>query len=333
MRYKQYTRIILALAVLFQGCERQFDIDISATEKLFLQCFPGQRDTTIIQLYKTNPLGGKVDFSSILDEADLSFIVNGVECNPQKAQQKFGSVFPGCWFVPGNVSSGSKVEITAKYGSVDPVGATTIIPAPVPEFSYILSDDAVSISLKDDNSANAYYGLAVICERTIDKGDTREVWTVNMDPLDDGGKIAGMPYNRTYMDIEFDGRTVGGKGKDNVRVWSDEVSKDGKVDLAMRIGLDEGKLPIYEMGDSVSMRYKVRVYRFSRELFLYAESLFLSSYDVNTYSSGIISAPVYGSWGKYGITPPVLSFTNVSNGMGILAGWTMRETDWISQDY
>lgn len=332
MRYRHYTLIILALAVLFQGCERQFDIDISATGKLFLQCFPGQRDTTIIQLYKTNPLGGKVDFSSILDEADLSFKVDGVECKPQKARKKLGSVFSGCWFVPGDVPSGSKVEITARCGIVDPVGASTVIPAPVPEFSYILSDDAVSISLNDDNAANTYYGLAVICERTVDSGDTREVWTVNMDPLDDGGKIAGMPYNRTYMDIEFDGRTVGGKGKDNVRVWSDEVSKEGNVDLAMRIGLDDGKLPVYDMGDSVSLRYKVRVYRFSRELFLYAESLFLSSYDVNTYSNGIISAPVSGSWGKYGITPPVLSFTNVSNGLGVLAGWTMRETEWISLD-
>ena len=330
MRHRHNILSLLTLALLLQGCEHGFDIDVSADAKLFLQCFPGGRDTTVIQLYRTNPLGSVYDVSSLLDCAEVSFRVDGEERPVQKTGEWLGSVFPGCWFVPGDVGSGSTVEISAVYDGLEPITAKTTVPAPVPEFEYTLEKDAVSVSIKGKPEDDTYYGLAVLCERTVDKDGMHDVQVVNMNPYDDAGEIAGMSYSRTYMDIEFDGRTIGGLvGRGAMRLWSDDASEGGKTELAMRFYLDRLKLREYGGEYQEKMRYRVRVYRFSRELFLYAESLFLSSYVIHQSTSGGVPAPEAGSWGKYGITPPVLSFNNVSGGLGVLAGWTMRDTDWV----
>lgn len=333
MRQIFHILLLISLAVLFVGCEREFDIEISAEESLFLQCFPGQRDTTVIQLSKTNPLGSVYDPSSIMNDAQIKFEVDGKEWTVLKAEEQTGSVFPGSWYVPGIVASCSTVKVSASCFGITSVSAITKVPVSVPEFRYTLTGDAVTVSFDDHNGDDTYFGLAVICERTVCNETFHDAQTVNMKMYDDAGDVGGMSYNRTYMDIDFAGLTVGGEtGLNMVRVWSEDVTEDGKINLGARIYLDGQTVSACEGDYEEAFRYKIRVYRLSREFFLYAESLFLSSYSIHYGSSGGVSAPVPSSWGEYGLTPPVLSYTNVSNGFGALAGWSMRETDWIVLD-
>lgn len=337
MRRFIYMFVTIVLTFTVQGCVHEFEIDVTAERKMFLQCFPGSRDTTVIQLYGTIPLGGLFDTTSLLESADIEFKVDGTPRPVQKTDEQTGSVFPGCWFVPGTLDCGSDIEIMVACGDINPISARTTVPEPLPEFDYLLTKrNTISVSFVDNNGYDTYYGLAVFCERTVDNDTVHDVQTVSMDPLDDSGKIAGVSYNRTYMDISFDGRTIGdsGCGYDIVRVWSNREFEGGNVELSAKLLLDGGKFNnVYSPYEyPIQYRYKVRVYRFSKELFLFAQGMFLSTYDVNVADVGGVPIPRLGSWGKYGITPPVLSFSNVTGGLGVAAAWTMRETDWITVD-
>ena len=305
--------IFISVIISLMGCQSDFKIGEPTTEELFLLCFPGPSDTTIIQLYKTVPIGGRYEGSPFLESADIIFSTNGVVHNVEYANSPVGSVPKGCWFVPTGIVAGDMVDISSFVDGVKPISAHTQAPLSPPLFSYRWNADDIRVSFDDDSESKDYYGLALVCEQTFEDNGIAIVNTHFMPPLSEGNGTTEISVLREYYDIGFTGWSLCPNRVQpyGVRVWSDESFNGTKVSLSMRIDLS----PIES--HAIVSRFKVRLYRFSEEFYRYLAALDYQT--LNGYAS-------------YGIVPMKPSFTNINGGSGVLAGWSMRETDWFEKN-
>lgn len=311
------------LAFVLSACQKDFPLESPTSDELCLICFPGQRDTTIIQLYATVPIGGKYEGSKYLKAADISFSVDGASLPVQQASEPVGSVPKGCWFVPGTVAEGHQVEIRAAVQDKPSIVATTIIPDQVPTFEYKLHSYGIEVFFEDDSSSEDFYGLALACEQTLEKDGKKKITIHNVEPISEGNGTKEISVVQEYYDTGFSGWSLWPKKAAlyGVRIWPDKKFNGTKARLAMQIGSahfgGSGYDADYDAemeGASETRRYKLLLYRFSKEFFKYMASLDYQAY--NDYAS-------------YGIVPVIPSYTNVAGGCGILAGWSVRETGWF----
>ena len=116
---------------------------------------------------------------------------------------------------------------------------------------------------------------------------------------------------RNYIDIPFNGWAFG-YGWTPVRTWPDTgFSEQEKTTLYMTTRDITNYWGNYEQRD----RFKVRLYRFSKEFFRYGVAL---------------DHARNNDLAEIGLAPAAYAYTNVTGGVGILAGWNVRETDWFS---
>lgn len=342
--------ILLIFIIVLISCERDFDIDTATSGvKLFLQCCPGPGDTTILQLNRTVPIGSKADTTEFLKSADIDVIVNGTALLPERAMDLAGTVPYGSWYVVAPLKAGDEIAVKARIDGLEPISATTSIPGPAPRFTYkccavqvmdhydytqMSVPDSVHVTFRDDPATEDWYGLALLCERTIVDLDNGEklVERVNAAPVE------GTVFEATeYIDIPFNGWAFG-YNRSLVRVWPDAGFSGQEVTLGMPLtgfwldgtfdvhgddeyarffmagGVDDNG-EFIEGNFAEHYRYKVRLYRFSREFFNYGKAL---DHIRNN------------SLANLGLAPAAYAYTNVIGGVGILAGWTVRETDWLS---
>ncbi|MBR5042637.1 MAG: DUF4249 family protein, partial [Bacteroidales bacterium] len=137
MRKIEYIIGLLAALSLTAACEcAEFDIDIPTTPKLVLLCCPGPADTTILQLYKTIPVGNTYSGYPFLEDAKVDFKVNGAPLEMTYAAEQVGSVPEGCWFVPRGFNAGDKVEVSAAADGAGSISASTVLPPEPPIYEY-----------------------------------------------------------------------------------------------------------------------------------------------------------------------------------------------------
>ena len=310
---------MLAILLLTVACEcEEFEIFIPTTPKLVLLCCPGVADTTVIQLYKTIPVGNTYSGSPFLDDASFDFTVNGKALIVEHAIDRKGSVPKGCWFVPQGFKAGDKVEVRVSAKGAESITASTVIPKEAPDFKYFFKENYpedynnLTISFADDSADNDWYGVAVECERTkIEDGATTIDYSLLAPKKEETG-LNGVTIDKEYLDISFTGWSFGSWSYP-IRIWPDSAFSGKDVELSLLLG--DGYFSWEDGEYELSMRYRIRLYRFSREFFRYASSL--DDIANNNFAVG-------------GIAPMPLSYTNVINGAGALAGWTMRQSDWIN---
>lgn len=314
MRRYDHCLFALLLILAASACDKAFDLDFSTDPKLFLQCSPGPGDTTVIQLNRTVPVGTTMSNELFLESADIKFRVNGISYYVERAVDSAGAIPQGCWFVKAPLEAGDEVTVEATVAGFNPISATTTIPPAVPEFTWKCTRDSVRVAFYDDPVTEDWYGLAVYCERTVidlDSGQVKTVLRQNLRPL--AGLQDGWWYSmaRNYIDIPFNGWAFG-YGWTPVRTWPDTgFSEQEKTTLYMTTRDITNYWGNYEQRD----RFKVRLYRFSKEFFRYGVAL---------------DHARNNDLAEIGLAPAAYAYTNVTGGVGILAGWNVRETDWFS---
>lgn len=320
MRKIKYTIGLLAVLSLTAACEcAEFDIDIPTTPKLVLLCCPGPADTTILQLYKTVPVGNTYSGYPFLEDAAVDFKLNGSPLEMTYAAERVGSVPEGCWFVPRGFNAGDRIEVSASSEGAKSISASTELPPEPPAFEYqFLIDEAgreqLRMTFTDDSEDEDWYGVALKCERTvIQDGETTVEYSL-LEPKKEETGLSGVTIDHNYVDIRFSGWSFGGWSYP-IRIWPDNAF--GQKDISINLTLGAGDFTWLSGEYEVYERFKVRLYRFPREFFRYASS---------------IDDIANNNFAVAGIAPMPLSFTNVNGGAGALAGWTMRETDWITNE-
>ena len=309
---KGFYTILCLSALALCACGKEFELEIRSDTKLFLQCCPGNGDTTVLQLNRTYPVGKTAENTLFLEEADIDFSVNGIPYYVQRAVDSAGPVPPGCWFVAAPLKAGDEVSVEARAAGLNPISATTTLPAAAPEFTWHCTRESVRVTFRDDPSTDDWYGLAVYCERTIINLDSGKVFKVlkrNLRPQNGASDSWWYSAARNYVDIPFNGWSLGSVWS-MVRVWPDTGFSGQEVTLFMHTSDISSYWGNYEQRD----RLKVRLYRFSKEFFRYGVALeHIRDNDL----------------AEIGLAPAAYAYSNVSGGVGILAGWTVRETNWF----
>ncbi|MBP5505776.1 MAG: DUF4249 family protein [Bacteroidales bacterium] len=300
------------------GCRKEFLIDNPTEGELCLVCYPGMRDTTIIQLYKTVPVGGRYEGSPYLQSANIAFSVDGVWQKVEQAAARVGTVPKGCWFVAEKVKNGAKVDISASVASETSVSASTNVPSMPPPFEYSITKDTwtdLTIEFDDDPATEDYYGVAVVCERTVISATGRKTETRHLSLAEDGYGTQEIAIIRDYYDAGFTGWSLWPQrtGLYGVRVWHDTKFNGKRASLSARFGPANFSIDAKQAQEIISI--KVRLYKFTEEFYKYLTALDYQEH--NDYAT-------------YGIIPMKLSFTNVTGGCGILAGWSVREAEWVT---
>ncbi len=307
---------LLAVLTLTSACEcAEFDIDIPTTPKLVLLCCPGPADTTILQLYKTVPVGNTYSGYPFLEDAKVDFKVNGAPLEMTYATEQIGSVPEGCWFAPRGFNAGDKVEVSAAADGAGRISASTILPPEPPIYEYQFAIDEAGrkqlrMTFTDDSEDEDWYGVAVECERTKVQDGTTTVEYSLLKPKTENTGLNGVTLDQNYVDVGFNGWTFGAWWY-AVRVWPD--SAFGQKEIALNVTLIESAFS-WEGDFEYSMRYRVRLYRFTKEFFRYVTA---------------VDNVANNNFAESGIAPMPLSYTNIQNGAGVLAGWTMKQTEWI----
>lgn len=310
----RFSFLLCLLSLLLPGaCMRSFDVEVTAVPKLYLQCCPAPGDTTLLQLNRTIPVGSEYDGSLFLDSARIRFLVNGNGYRPERADETTGDFPPGSWYVAAPIRPGDAVSVEAHVEGLNPVSATTVIPFEAPLFTWKCSLDSVRVTFYDDPGTEDWYGLGVYCERTIvnqDNGRIESVQRGMLKPLSGAKDTWWHSVSRNYVDIPFDGWAFG-YVRSMIRVWPDTGFSGERVTLQMPTS---ESFTWYAGNYAQHDRFKVRLYRVTREFFRYGITL------DHMRNNELAEAS---------LAPASFAFTNVTGGVGILSGWTVRETDWF----
>lgn len=303
-------------ALLLSGCQMVFDIESSGNGKLFLQCIPGASDSTVIQLYRTLPADQVWKTDEMLEQVRIDFKVNGESLNVEHAVERTGTVQPGCWYVDSPIRNGDRVEVAVSADSFEEVSASTSIPDGFPEYEAEVVGNCIRVCFSDSPDTGDIYGVAVLCERTTYYyTEIVEICTVT--PETATGSALYTDYGSGFRDIKFNGWTFG-DDYSVVRIWRDEVFDSREVTLLFPIGKIEYHPDVWDWHPDdlpQTYRYKLKLYRFSKEFYDYA--IALDNAENNSFA-------------KHGLAPASFAFTNVSGGLGVLAGCSLEETGWLS---
>jgi hypothetical protein len=320
MKTSRILYTLLAVLPLLGSCRKPVDIIVATEPRLMLMCFPGASDTTVVQLFKGLPVGEPVKSLPFLESADISFTVNGTPKEVSHAYYGLGSVPAGCWFVTGEMLPGDVVEIRASAEGIPPVKASTVIPRSVEDINAETKVknglESLKLSFPDDPATRDFYGVQVLEEKTLE-GETSQSaiapYHKKMQPL--GGRIS---TDAPYATIGFNGKYLSYKYMTdlNIEAWPDKYStKDGRFDMTFKFKEEREEDEEEETPDGSSYRHKIRIYSLSEEFFRYVKSR--EALSGNEFT-------------EMGLAPMAIPFSNVEGGFGILAGWSVTETGWIT---
>lgn len=285
--------------------------------RLVVYCIPSNaKDTTFIQLLWSRALNGETKVNRSADRAEVSFRVNDMEKETGYVGLLPGREDKSAFYAVGKLKEGDKIEVKVQFPGLPVVTARTLIPSCFPLEHVegtrlnVCGYQAVRfrITLRDCVEAENYYGIRVLRKRVFSGGVSVGfpdsvvkplILNVDHEPLmndkrgvDDVFDLSNDFYQHLYI---YDDRQINGKTYTLSldcfeRTAGEETSVDEKV------------------------YYKVSLFTFSSDLYRYLKS-------VNALNNNDL--------GKAGLAPVYKRYTNVVNGIGIVGGCNLHETDWM----
>lgn len=310
------TNILIGTALLSTtSCSYNFDIScINAEKRLVAYCFPGNGDTTLIQLSPSVPLQSDDFLISGVSEADISFSVNGDSKPVERLDPTAGPHF----FTTAPCKPGDQIQLSAHVKNLPTVTSSTSIPELIilnnitlklghsnttkcVEFQINFTDHpdrkdyyAIRIETKLETWENDTLVSSYIYAQSIDTN--REPLLKNSTQLDD----LFMPTPDQLHDIYiWDDTNIQGKDytlKPGIYYWSDQEDTWD----------EKSRKYIY--------KYRVNLYTFSEAFYRYLKS-------VNEINNNQL--------GDSDLAPKRPSYTNIENGFGVLGGYSLIQSEWL----
>lgn len=314
-----YIPLLLLLAFM-ASCSYDFELKgMDAAEKLVLYCMPNPgSDTTLIQLYRSQPVTRqKKAGKNTLTNVCITFSVNGTEQSVRYAKTAEPSVPAGCYYVVGRWNEADVIRVRAEADGLPPVYSETTIPAsfPLKKIDMVRKQD-IDNKLQfritfQDTGKESYYGVRIVkrevYEDLTDDENTRTYSAVALDlELDEEPLL----NDRTGLDATFDYST---EFYQYLYIWSNEqiLNKEYTLRLNTYYSADWNA---DEWGYHLHNYYKMYFYKLSPELYKYLKSL-------NDIKNNEL--------GNKGLAPIRSNYTNIENGIGVLGGCQITETEWL----
>lgn len=308
---------IPVILMIMSSCTYRFDLRGEGEgEKLYLSCISGLQDTTVFSFYRALGLGGEIDHSmqyldGAVTDGSITVTRNGEPVQLKTDEKPTDCVPEHCFFFTGEFEPGDRLVMEANVGDQH-IRSESVVPAPpagcgLSSIKYIESNAWVEmeVQIEDNPDSKDYYAVEIMIRTTISdpitgepSGETLEYRTAFFTGENGQGTAGDSP-----MDVFCD------EYQRNLTVFSDEnVSSDGIVRCS---GYINHYMPSDRNFRSSAMAV---VYSISPETFNWFKTGYLIGHD---------------DLGSIGLRPPVLSYTNISGGMGIfgtayavMSGWT-----------
>lgn len=305
---------LMAVVWMTASCEVELDLPPMQNEpKIYLQSFPGLQtssgnetaDTLFFRIQRTRPIGQPASYEPFFPEIRLTVNGEPVTVSHYPGNDP-GSALPGeGWFAVQSLQSGDRIDLSIREAGLPEASSHTVIPEAFPEANIRLIPNqdyhTVSVSFHDDPATRDAYGLQVIEARTVTYEDgSSQTYYNPVIPMSGGTDLFGSAAS--VLDFSFDGYRFSSP-RSQIRCWSDEQFSGKDVTLSLRINAAE------EQPDE-SISYRIRMFRFTPEFFRYATML-------NHIENNSLA--------EVGLAPASFSYTNIEGGVGILAGYSVRE--------
>lgn len=307
--------IYLILIVVLSSCSYHFELDeVDASEKLVLYCFPSNKDTTVIQLSRSVPVGKREPLDKSVRNADIHFTVNGKEQAIYWNEDSTSSLPAKCYYTLGKRGKNDCLQLQVASTGLPAITARTVMPDIFPLKEIRLAPRGSSentlqvlVTFKDDEGSDDYYGIRMMKKqiRTEDNEEDVSFYSVEFD-------LKGEPLldNQSDLDEIF---MLSNCFFGNLYIWSDDKIQ-GK-EYTLRLNMDYQKDFVYDW-DNSSYReeYKIYLYKLSPEFYNYFKTL-------NNINNNDL--------GNHGLSPMFHHYTNVSNGIGVVGACQITETEWL----
>lgn len=319
---KNISHILLSVCIgLLSSCTYHFELDdVNSSPKLVLYSYPGSGDTTVVQLSRSLPVSQKGELVRGLKGADVHLFVNGEMVSLAWTDDSMPGVPAQSYYAVKTFEDGDNVNITAAAEGMKAVSSATIVPSqfPLTSINMALKNGEPNqlqfqIHFTDNVLTEDYYALKVERKRQFwndgKYSEENSSLTLNLDDepllnsssgLDDILMIENVFYQNLYY---WDDTKIQGKSY-TVRL-NTNYEADYEDDFITPNGVEHIKCQV---------KYKISLYSLSEELYRYLKSL------NDQKNNGL---------GNSELAPIRSTYTNVINGIGVVGGCRMFQTEWI----
>ena len=326
---KLFKSICLLFAVFTASCDSYFDIgDLATDSRLVLYCMPvAGCDTTVIQLSKSIPVGGVGLPTYGLPGAEVKFSVNGEEKQVLWNEEAKGVLPSLCYYSVAEIKADDRIEVSADFKGLPTVTSSTVVPQAFPmekvELIRMPGEDSrmqVRVTFTDPDGSDDFFGVKMVRQEVMQESADGVVTDIRFRSI--------VPCGFTFEDEPVFNNKVGLDAAldfdydyyDHLYIWSDSDIKGQRYTL--RMDTHYLKPSDYSYTDwngiiiegKVYYRYKIYLYRLSKESYSFLKS-------VNDIENNNI--------GSHGFAPVKVSYTNVSDGFGVVGGCQIIESPWL----
>ena len=317
-------------AILLTSCESIFDLDRLADENMFkMECMVVSQDTVALNLDIVVPLSDHDHQKPDIHQANVDVMIDGRPVLLQKATGAEGNLPIGSLFFSSEISPGAEVKVTATHEYVKSMVAETVMPEVFPDYDIVVNDlvaDSVmseqlyEVEMRFDEEQEGFFGIELLVDSVEDtsgvfyghKTYSCEIFDPDAYEAASSGAIFGEnPDWNSLTEVSYNGHTLYMFKAKSANVFRFRYSSEGN---RIEYGYSYGYGDEYGYEETVTEVHYVnkcrfRLYRISEEYYYY------SIRDINSLSS-------------LGFSAPSQTYSNVTGGIGVLAGMTLIETPW-----
>ena len=308
--------IILLIAAYLQSCDNEFSLEgMDTQQKTVLFCFPTTKgDTTLIQVSQSTSVNNQM--INIINKPSINFTVNGREKEIKFNEKPTAMLPPNSYYVLGELKEKDRINIEVSYPDLTVAKSETEIPEPFPLIKAEIAlkngdygkEIHLVISFKDNAATKDYYGIRVLRKKITEYMSSNKQNQIEYAPVELKVDKEPLLSDKTGFDDIF------GLSKEYYRfiyIWDDNMVNGKEYTLNVGTGQYPGSKDEYQ---KETYEFKIFLYKLSEELYKYIKSI----NDINN-----------NELGNYGLAPIRSHFTNIENGIGILGGCNIYESEWL----
>ena len=317
---KNKISLILLVALGLCSCEERFELnDVGGEPRMYVECYAGLADTTIVQLYKAMPVNAKASDGKDYTLKRLDFKIDGAPVALKTLSDSL-SLF----FTDTPIAAGSKLSLEVETEETAPVSATTVVPSK-PAFTMtaemiggpVMPYIQFTVNFQGETNPADRYGIGIkqYIKTHRDDGSEDIEYDMSAAPTMINGDIAAehsltvMGYPESFHfgmfsgeDLE-DGKTINAIMMYDPREYTwEEIKYDDD-------GNETGTVTV-----TLSIKLQIQILRFSDESYGYLNSLY-------NRQDNLLA--------MLGFCPPTVAYTNISGGYGVLGGLSLGESEII----
>ena len=314
---KKNISIILLAALGFCSCEERFELnDVGGEPRMYVECYAGLADTTIVQLYKAMPVNAKASDGRDYTLKRLDLKVNGTPVSLKPLSDLYYTDTP--------IAAGSQLSLEVETAETAPVSATTTVPnKPVftvtaemiggPVMPYI----QFTIDFQGAIEASDRYGIGIkqYIKTHRDDGSDDVEYDMSSAPTMINGDIA-LEHSLTVMGYpeSFHFGTFSGEDVEDGKRINAIMMYDPREYTWEEIQYDDDGNETGTVTVTLSLKLQIQILRFSEESYGYLNSLY-------NRQENLLA--------MLGFCPPTVAYTNISGGYGVLGGLSLAESEII----